>query len=276
MDFLSRGFWNRSATLPFHIETRKWTIQYIIWRVMRLSWPGYSMARATHMDLVITKRRIINAGILDSRAKMSTALVQIHRPRLNRLARMHCPFDLAPAALDADLASNCNTPAIVSAPIVNDVNRRCAILPFLFSKKHPSTQFPANLPQIHEALIIMLEANLHSNLRRPWWYPFSPYYGQSLLKQGSTSTTPRLVDPSNRHPCLNHETNKQTHLPQTVCHTVSFEKLDAKDKSTANFAPRDPPTNASVSEKTRRESASTDHTPMSSVRFVILNIDEEV
>lgn len=68
----------------------------MIWHGRRLCYGSYNLARAVQKYPVITTRMIKNVEVLDEEDAMSITLIQIHRRRLNRLARKHGLPDFTP------------------------------------------------------------------------------------------------------------------------------------------------------------------------------------
>lgn len=94
------------------------------------------MDRAIQMTPMIMTRRITHAKIRNAKPVISTTLIRNHRRRFNRLARTRCPLILTPCGFPCHSCNNSrNAPHNRPCPIVNDINRRCAIPPVRFGQQ---------------------------------------------------------------------------------------------------------------------------------------------
>lgn len=172
------------------------------------------MASAIPIHPSITTRQTTDVRILDAGAVLSTTLIQIHRRRLNRLARCIVLSILSPSDRRHDFRARCSCylavatatcPAIMFAPIFNYVIWRCTILPFLLGEQPPNhTMSIPPTPASHETY--SYEPNhAPSVARSTLWQASNLFSGRSPPKYGLTPTTQRSVMLAIWTICINHD-----------------------------------------------------------------------
>lgn len=127
---------NWSSVLCVHIRARLRMIQCLTLSVMWLLERNYNRAHATLMHPVPNKGWTTNLEILEAEAVALTTIIWILCPWLSLLERRYLPLNLHRFQRQCQYAPNVGVRTVILfTPILDDINRRRAILPFLFGKQ---------------------------------------------------------------------------------------------------------------------------------------------
>lgn len=205
-------------------------------------------------------------------AAMQMTSNRIYRCRLNCPGKTHRPNDPPLPPWGCCIGSHCEHCSSFFLPL-NDVHRRWPIMPILSGSQSSQGVMPRFSARTMRDADKQAWNKFIIDIERPWWYQLNTYHGHSLMKQGLTPNTQRVVSISSI-PCHPQQHTPLEYSPVAKAFDAGTgEKLRAKNDGMVTLTSSDRPPYEDVPSVTHSYSLTILLTRRSSVAIIPANVD---